>query len=151
MKDYIDENEIQNSKLLKKLEGINLSTNITYIVGLSVFLTFLFLKSEKTRVIDQLNDVPFAENREKLDHVPIMSNKLLILALAIAIKANLESLSTLLSLNNSEQNTLDIKASRNSLIASILGFVSAIIVFINLSNASQINLDTILINPIAFL
>ena len=86
MINYIDENEVQNSDLIKELESINLSINVTYIVALSVLLSFLFLQSEKTRVIDQLNGVPFAENRPKLNYLPKLSNKLLILTLVIAVK-----------------------------------------------------------------
>ncbi|HEY5525089.1 MAG TPA: hypothetical protein VIK26_07085, partial [Clostridium sp.] len=117
---YIDENEVQNSELMKELEGINVSLIATYIVGLSVFLTFLFLKSEKARVTDELKGVPFAEDRPKLSHLPILSNEFLILGLAIAIKTNLEDLNNLLSLKDSEQNRRDIKASKNSLLASVL-------------------------------
>ena len=147
---YIDENEVQNSELMKELEGINVSLIATYIVGLSVFLTFLFLKSETARVTDELKGVPFAEDRPKLSYLPIYSNELLILALVIAIKSNFESLNILLSLKDSEQNRRDIQASKNSLVASVLGLISAGIVYVNLSNTSMNNFSTILINPLPF-
>lgn len=134
MVNYIDENEVQNSELIKELESINLSITVTYIVALSVLLSFLFFKSEKTRVIDQLNGIPYAENRQKLSYLPKLSNKLLILTLIIAVKSNLEVLSTLSSLEDSEKNRRDIKVANDALLASILGLVAAIIVYQTLTN-----------------
>jgi hypothetical protein len=134
MIDYIDKNEVQNSELMKELESINRSINVSYIVGLSVLLSFLFLQSEKTRVTDQLNGIPNAESRPKLNYLPVLSNKLLILTLVIAIKSNIESLNSLLNLEDTEENRSAIKAAINTLLASVLGFIAALIVYDTLSN-----------------
>jgi len=140
MINYIDENEVKNSELMKELDGLNMSIAVLYIVAISVLLTFMFLKSEKIRVTDQINDIPNAENRPKLNYLPKLSNKLVILTLAISIKNNLVSLNTLLTLDDSERNRKDIKAAKNALIASVLGFIAALLVYENLSN----EIDTII-------
>jgi len=138
MGNYIDDNKVQNSELIKELDALNMSTNVTYIVAISVFLTYLFLRSEKTRVKDEINGVPDSENRAKLNYLPLLSNELIILTLLIAIKNNLESLNTFLSIEDSEQNRKDINLAKETLLASILGFTAAIIVYKTLSNAPNI-------------
>ena len=143
---YIDENDAPNPELMKELESLNISINTSYIFLLSILINFQFLYSEKARVIAEINGTTLPS----LNHLPILSNKLLILALAIAIKTNLEDLNNLLSLKDSEQNRRDIKASKNSLLASVLGFISAGIAYVNLSNTSTNNFSTILINPLPF-
>lgn len=140
MINYIDQNEVRNSELLEELDSINMSINITYIVALSVFLTFLFVQSEQSRVLDQLEGVPGAENRPKLSHLPILSNKLLILTLIIAIKNNLESLNNLLNLEDSEKNRRDIIVAKKALLASILAFIASLLSYENLTNP----IDTII-------
>lgn len=141
MINYIDQNEVRNSELLEELDSINMSISVTYIVALSVFLSFLFVQSEKSRVIDQLEGIPGAENRPKLSHLPILSNKLLILTLIISIKNNLKSLNTLLTLDDSEKNIIDIEIAKKALLASILAFIASLLVYENLLNP----IDTIIV------
>lgn len=141
MINYIDENEVPNSQLLKELEALNTSLIATYTVALSVFSNFLFSQSEKTRIMDQLNGIPGAENRPRLSHLPILSSKLLILTLIITIKANLDALNDLLALESSEENKRAIKVSKDALLATVLALISALIVYDALLNSP----DTIIL------
>lgn len=121
MKNYINENDVLNPKLMKELESLNISINTAYIFLLSILINIQFLYSEKARVITEINGTTLPS----LNHLPILSNRLLILGLAISIKTNLEDLNNLLSLEDSEENRTAIKNSKDSLLSSVLGYIAA--------------------------
>jgi hypothetical protein len=117
----INENDAPNPELMKQLESLNISINTAYIFLLSILINIQFLYSEKARVITEINGTTLPS----LNHLPILSNRLLILGLAIAIKTNLEDLNNLLSLEDSEENRTAIEISKHSLLSSVLGYIAA--------------------------
>lgn len=116
-----------NDELMKELAVLNLTIDTLQIILLAVFLNINFVKVEKVKLLDQINNTNFSKNLPDLTDIPRITNLMFIYSGGVFLEINYNSYKEALSAKGKNRNIKAIRIAWKRVLSSILAFIAAII------------------------
>lgn len=118
---------VSNEELMKQLAVLNLTIDTLQIILLAIFLNINFVKGEKAKLLDQINNTNFSKSLPDLTDTPRITNLMFIYAGGVFLEINYNSYKEAVAAKGKNRNIKTIRMAWKRVLSSILGFIAAII------------------------
>lgn len=125
--DINNDEDSNNSELIKQLGILNVSIDTLHVILIAVILNINFVKGEKAKLLDAINETNFAENSPDLSDTPRITNIMFLYATGVFLDINYNTFREVSSVKGKNRNPKAIRRAWKSFISSVLNLISVAI------------------------